>query len=270
MQFSVLMSIYKATLADDLNHCLDSLTAQSLAPDQIVLVRDGPVDSNVEKCIKHHAQYLPLRQLHFPQNRGLGPALRDGLYACDHNFIARVDTDDWSVPERFALQVEYLVNNPSTSVVGGWLKEYYPGADPDGVVRQTPLDHMSIERVARRRNPLNHPTVMFRKSDVLASGNYEPCPLFEDYFLWARMLMSGYHLASLPHVLVETKVDPSFFSRRGGVSYVIKELNLMKKLRNIGFLSPVDTSIFTLSRLPMRLLPLKARQHFYQAFLRHK
>lgn len=270
MPFSVLMSIYAATQADDLHRCLESLAGQSLAPNQIVLVRDGPVDGSVEKYLENHARNLPLRQLQFPQNRGLGLALRDGLQACDYEIVARADSDSWSVPDRFAVQVDYLVNNPSISVIGGWMREYYQeAAGSIGVVRQTPLEHASVERAARRRNPLNHPTVMFRKSHVLGSGNYEPCLLFEDYFLWARMLMKGYHLANLPCVLVETDVNPGYFSRRGGIAYVRKELYLLQKLRNIGFLSLVDTGTFILSRLPIRLLPLAVRQRLYKAFLRN-
>lgn len=264
------MSIYAATRADDLDRCLASLSGQSLAPNQIVLVQDGPVESDVKRCIDNHSQNLPLDHLQFSKNRGLGRTLRDGLLNCDYEFVARVDSDDWSVPERFELQVDFLKKNPSISVIGGWLKEYYPAPDgPIGVVRQTPLEHASIKRAARRRNPLNHPTVMFRKPHVLASGNYEPCQFFEDYFLWARMLMSGYHLANIPHVLVETQVDPGYFSRRGGIAYVRHELYLLQQLKKIGFLSYVDTSIFILSRLPMRLLPLKARQRLYKDFLRN-
>ncbi len=264
------MSIYTATQADDLDRCLESLAGQSLTSDQIVLVHDGPVDSSVEQCIEIHTKNLPLHHVYFPQNRGLGLALRDGLHACHHEFVARVDSDDWSVPDRFALQVDYLLNHPSISVIGGWLKEYYPGnTEPVGIVRQTPLGHVSVERAARRRNPLNHPTVMFRKSHVLSSGNYEPCLFFEDYFLWAKMLLSGYHLANLPHVLVETHIDPGYFSRRGGIPYMRNELYFLNKLKKIDFLSPIDIGIFIFSRLPARLLPLKARRHFYKHFLRN-
>ena len=162
------MSIYAATRADDLDRCLDSLTTQSLVPQQIVLVRDGPVDTTVERCIENHSRNLPLYHLIYSKNRGLGLALRDGLLACDHELVARADSDDWSVPERFALQVDYLSMNPSISVIGGWLKEYYQSTTgPVPVVRQTPLDHGSLKRAGRRRNPINHPTAMFRKSHVV-------------------------------------------------------------------------------------------------------
>jgi len=270
MQFSVLMSIYNATRADDLDRCLTSIAEQSIAPNQIVLVRDGPIHRSVEQCIEIHQNNLPIQQLNFAQNRGLGLALRDGLLACTHELVARVDSDDWSISKRFELQINYLSNNPSVSVVGGWLKEHYQATGaPIDVIRQTPLGHDSIVRFARRRNPLNHPTVMFRKSHVLASGNYETCLLFEDYLLWAQMLVLGYCLANLPTVLVETNVDLSYFSRRGGLSYTKKELYLLRKLKTIGFLSHVDAAIFILSRLPVRLLPLRLRHFLYKIFLRN-
>jgi glycosyltransferase involved in cell wall biosynthesis len=270
LHFSVLMSIYSATRAGDLDRCLESLSVQSALPNEIVLVRDGPVDISVEHCIENYAQFFPFRHLHFPQNRGLGHALRDGLLACDHELVARVDSDDWSVPERFELQIAFLKQNPSISVIGGWLREHYQSsAGLVPVVRQTPVDYRSLKRAARRRNPINHPTVMFRKSHVLESGNYEPCQLFEDYFLWARMLVHGYHLANLPQVLAETKVDAEYFSRRGGTKYVRKELRLLEKLGEIGFFSFLDTSIFILSRLPIRLMPTGTRRRLYKLFLRN-
>jgi hypothetical protein len=159
--------------------------------------------------------------------------------------------------------------NPSISVIGGWMKEYHQSIKGQApVIRQTPLNHETLHRLSKRRNPINHPTVMFRKSHVLASGNYEPCLLFEDYFLWARMMTQGYFIANLPHVLVETEIDSNYFARRGGIPYVIKELHLLKKLRQIDFLSSIDMSIFILTRLPVRLLPLIVRRYLYRAFLR--
>ena len=167
MPFSVLMSIYSATGAVELSSCLKSLTEQHLAPDQIVLVRDGPVHPSVEQCIKKYAAYLPFEHLYFPENRGLGYALRDGLEACENEFVARIDSDDISVPHRFTMQDNYLINNPGISVIGCWMKEYYPQIrENSALVHKTPLEPSAVARCARRRNPLNHPTVMFRKSHV--------------------------------------------------------------------------------------------------------
>ena len=109
---------------------------------------------------------------------------------------------------------------------------------------------------------------MFRKKDVLACDSYESCPLFEDYYLWAKMLVQGYLFANLPKVLVDTEADSDYFRRRGGIAYARNELRLVRKLRQIGFLTPMEASIFILSRLPMRLTPVLMRQHMYKAFLR--
>ena len=263
------MSIYSATQADELNLCLESLTMQELPTNQVVLVRDGPVHPDVEKCIAKFSSRLPFEHLYFSSNRGLGCALHDGLKVCSNELVARVDSDDYSVPERFALQWDYLEENPAISVVGGWMKEHYLIDDVSSVVvRQTPLSPSNVAHTARRRNPVNHPTAMFKKSHVLESGSYQPCLLFEDYFLWARMLMAGYQIANLPQVLVETHVGSEFFARRGGISYLNHELHLLKKFRSIGFISGVNSAVFVLSRLPMRLAPLKLREQLYRALLR--
>ena len=265
------MSIYNATQAPTLDLSLKSLAKQHLAPDQIVLVRDGPVPPKVEQCIEKYMGTLPFKHLHFSQNRGLGAALRDGLGACENELVARVDCDDRSVPERFDLQVKYLASNPSISVIGGWMKEYYPQSQvgkPNTAVRKTPIEPTNVACNARQRNPLNHPTVMFRKAHVVASGSYQPCMLFEDYFLWIRMLVAGYQLANMSHVLVETEVDSKYFTRRGGITYLKHELDLLRKVRKLEFFSLTDEAIFVLSRLPMRLCTPKAREVLYRTLLR--
>ena len=269
MPFSVLISIYSATKASELDKCLKSLIGQKLLPDQVVIVRDGPVHTDVERCIEKHACNLPFQHLQFSVNRGLGWSLHDGLAVCENEFVARVDSDDLSVPYRFDLQYNYLKDNSAISVVGGWMTEHYPlGTSSSSVVRKTPTDAQSIFKYARRRNPVNHPTAMFRKSHVLKCGSYQPCLLFEDYFLWARMLMAGLQIANLPKVLVETQVDLEYFARRGGITYWRHELELLNKLRSIGFLSRIDAGVFIVSRLPMRLSPTTLRKYFYRRLLR--
>jgi hypothetical protein len=154
-------------------------------------------------------------------------------------------------------------------VVGGGLKEHYKvGKNTTSVIRRTPANHIFIRQAAKLRNPMNHPTVMFRKTDVLACNSYEFCPLFEDYYLWAKMLINGYVLSNLPEVLVETEVGSDYFRRRGGITYVRNELRLVRELRKIGFLSPIEASAFILSRLPMRCAPVLLRQHIYRTLLR--
>ena len=135
-------------------------------------------------------------------------------------------------------------------------------------VRQVPVDPKTIISSAKKRNPINHPTVMFRKKVVIACGNYQNCPYFEDYFLWARLLESGCNLANLPVVLVETEIDSAYFERRGGINYIFDEVRLARKLYSIGFFSLIGIVWFLLIRLPVRLTPYTLRSSLYRYLLR--
>ena len=263
------MSIYSATKASDLDKCLTHLTKQTLPADQIVLVWDGEIDSAVESCIDHYTPTLPFQHVRQRQHRGLGPALQDGLNFCRNELIARVDSDDWSVPTRFEQQIMFLQSEPKVSVLGGWLKEWYQHKGvSESAIRTSPLDHDSIKGIAKFRNPINHPTVMFRKSHVLACGNYEKCDFFEDYFLWAKLITHGYILRNLPEVLVETNVDAEYFRRRGGLKYINNEINLIRKLVQIGFFGSFHAGLFFFSRSPFRFAPIAIRKQLYRTLLR--
>ena len=269
MQLSVLMSVYSGTNVGDLTSCLESIKTQTLLPDEIIMVLDGPLSEDTANYINMAMSSLPIKTISFSENRGLGYALRDGLLHCRHELVARVDTDDICLPDRLSKQVNYLYKNPDVALVGSMLKEWYDClGNRTFTVRSVPLDSEKIAIYARRRNPFNHPTVLFRKSAVLASGNYESCLMFEDYFLWARMIKAGFRLANIPEVLVETQADSDYFRRRGGLKYLRYEFHFVKKLVAIGFLSQAERARFLLERLPFRILPKAIRSFLYQCFLR--
>jgi glycosyltransferase involved in cell wall biosynthesis len=212
-----------------------------------------------------------VRQLVFDENRGLGPALADGLVACRHPLVARVDTDDISVVERFALQVEAFRSDPALAVLGGLLAEQYRrGEEECTLVRPAPLEDGEIRRVALYRNPLNHPTVMFRRQVVLDCGNYQPMLWFEDYDLWARLLMAGHRFRNLDRVLVRAEADAAYFQRRGGPHYLGRELDLARRFRQLGFHNHLQSLRFVLTRAGFRLVPLRMRSWLYFHMLRNR
>lgn len=269
MSLSALASVYAGTNSKEFEDCLDSLAAQTLPADEIVLVLDGPIASSVRDCIDRYSAILPIRLLEFTQNRGLGPALHDGLLACTHDLVARVDTDDRSLPARFETQVRFLQRTQTISVVGGMMRELrYIDSKNSSVIRPIPLDHDAICRVAQKRNPVNHPTVIFRKKDIIASGNYGNFRFFEDYELWARVILRGYRLANMDQVLVETTTDSDFFERRRGLFYVHGEIHLARRLYRLRFLSFLKFAQFIILRVPLRLVPVRILRFFYQTILR--
>ena len=269
MGLSVLASIYEGTDSKELSECLDSLEAQTLPADEIVLVLDGPITSSVRACVDRYSAILPIRILEFSQNRGLGPALHDGLLACSHDLIARVDTDDRSLPARFETQVRFLQQTSLVSVVGSMMREQnHKNTKTGSLVRTMPLSHDDISRTARKRNPINHPTVVFRKNDIIASGNYGDYRFFEDYELWARVILSEHRLANIDQILVETETNTRFFARRRGLSYIHHEIRFARRLYETKFLTFRQFIQFMITRIPLRLVPTSIIELFYRTSLR--
>ena len=263
------MSLYSETRAADLHACFRSILDQELPPDELVCVFDGPVNEDCKTEVSNTSDEIPITIVDLPQNVGLGRALAEGIERCRYHVVARMDSDDVCLPDRFGLQVQYLAAHPDVSVVGGVLREnYFRRGSAYSVMRTVPPDHDGIVSTARMRNPVNHPTVMFKKNDVISSGNYQHMPLLEDYYLWVRMLQDGFIFANLPDVLVEAGTDQGFFERRGGGDYFASERRLAREFRRIGFHSRWDSMIFLLSRIVFRFLPVRIRSHYYPQILR--
>ena len=263
------MSIYNQTTADELNDTLTSISNQTLLPSELVVVFDGPVSPMIRQEINNFSSLLPTTIVSFSHNRGLGPALRDGLLKCTQQFVARIDSDDRSIPDRFAIQNDFINMNPTVSVLGGALKELHQIANSrTSAIRRCPILNKNEPLSIRWRNPLNHPTVIFNKTHILEVGNYQSMPYFEDYHLWARLILHGYWITSLAEVLVETDVKPDYYRRRGGYRYLTHEKHFAQEMKAVGYFTSSDYLVFLLSRVGIRLLPNSARSYIYRKMLR--
>ena len=268
-RFSVLASLYIGSKPSDLQRCLESVENQTLAPDQVVIVLDGPVVREIESLIYSFSTRLPIETLGLERNQGLGKALAAGLEICKHELVARVDTDDISLAQRFEMQVAFLLQNSEVAVLGAAMQETYCFKGKT-VSRQRmgAGEQLDVTKLARVRNPLNHPTVMFRKTLVESVGGYVDCPFFEDYYLWARIISANHKIANLSEVLVETEIDESYFSRRGGWEYMRAERQFLIRLRKLGFLKGYHLVFWIVARTPLRILPSGLRKFVYMLFLR--
>ncbi len=268
MKLSVLMSVYDKESPAFLRQCLDSLAIQTLPADEVVIVEDGPLGEQLEATIGEYRKILPIVSLPLPAHVGLGSALRAGLYMCRGEYVARMDTDDVSVPERFSKQVSFLENHRKVDVVGGAIAEFDEDCTAPRSIRLLPATGLSLRRFAKSRTPMNHMTVVFRKASVVAAGGYEPFPGFEDYHLWARMLTLGYRLHNMNDILVYARCGNGMQGRRGGLAYLKREIEFQLYLRKIGLLDAAGSLLNILMRGPIRLAPESFRSLCYSLFLR--
>ena len=268
MKLSVLMSVYAKESATFLRDCLHSLATQTHPAEELVLVEDGPIGDELRHVIEHFRDRLNIRSVLLPSNAGLGEALRQGLEACRGEFVARMDTDDICAPERFERQLQFLEEHPEVDVVGTAIAEFDTDWMAPHSVRRLPARGEELLRIARMRTPLNHQTVIFRRESVMAAGSYQSCQGFEDYHLWARMLVAGAGLYNLPEPLVYARCGNGMQKRRGGWAYMRREIYAQLLMRKIGMITVLDCLRNIIARSPVRLAPSCVRAFFYRAFLR--
>lgn len=260
-QLSVLMSLYIKEKTEYAKACFESLLEQSVKADEWVIVEDGPLTPEMYELIEKYQNENPglIKRVRLEKNQGLGLALRVGVSECKNELIARMDTDDIAKPERFEKQLEEFKKNPDLDICGSNIDEF-EGDISNIVARRTvPSNHEEIIKYQKRRDAFNHMTVMFKKSMVMKAGNYMSCPLMEDTYLWARMIVNGAICKNINQSLVYARVGCEMFERRGGWSYYKKYKAGKKKVLETGFIGTWDYVYTILLQLIVALVPGKIR-----------
>ena len=269
--FSVLLSLYHKENPLALEQCFQSIWKdQTIQPDEIILVLDGPIGEELSQCVQKWQQIIgkSLSVIPLSQNVGLGKALNKGLEHCLNEWIFRMDTDDIAKPDRFEKQLAIFEKYSDIDVVGAWIDEFEDDISEVKSVRKLPELPDDIRQFAKRRNPINHPVVMFRKSAVLAAGGYQHFPLFEDYYLWIRMLMNGAKFYNIQESLLYFRFSPEMFKRRGGWKYMINELHFLQMMRQMHFISFSQFMQNLFVRFSIRLIPNSLRAIIYTKLIR--
>ncbi len=266
--FSVLMSVYikeQACLLDKALHSV--LVEQTVKPSELVLVEDGELTEDLYTVIQKYQKEFSITVIKLPQNGGLGNALNIGLQKCNNEWIARMDSDDISLPRRFEKQLYYIENHPDVDVLGCSLLEFDNDEREIKAIKSCPEN---IDSYIKWRCPINHPTVFFKKSSVLQAGSYQHCLYMEDYHLWIRMYALGMKITSLQEGLYLFKMDVNAQKRRGGRKYLASELEIQSLLLKKHIISLPQYFINIIIRGGARLIPSKIRGLGYNMFLRKK
>lgn len=274
MKYSVLMSVYFKEKPEYLRMAICSMLHQTVRPEEFIIVKDGPLTPELDAVINEYAsRNLGLfTLLENPTNLGLGPALRKGVIASRNELVARMDSDDYAVPNRCEKQLRYFECDAELGMVGSYEAEFIDTIDNVVSIHKEPETDEEIRKYMRRRCAVLHPTVIFRRSEVIRAGNYQETsyyPVYEDYDLFARMIFDAkVKCYNIQECLYYIRTSEDFYERRGGIKYAKTALrfkwHLFKK-RNMSFF---DFCVSGLGQAFVCVLPNKLRKTFYMKVLR--
>lgn len=230
--FSVLISVYYKENPEHFQKAMESILNQELKPNEIILIEDGPLTTELYKKINMFlCKNKNIKLIKLKKNMGLGEALRVGVINCSNELIARMDTDDIARTNRFKEQIEVFKNNYNIDVVGTLMDEF---KEVDGEikilnVKVVPENNEDIIKKLKFSNALNHPTVMFKKSKVLLAGNYdEEFNKLEDYYLWGRMALNNSVFYNIQKSLLYFRITEETSKRRSGLKMFLGDFKLHK------------------------------------------
>lgn len=268
--YSVLMSVYSRERPEYLRQSIQSILSQTVPTNDFVLICDGPLPAGLNRVIEAFSSHSDsvLNVVRLEENHGLAHALNVGLPICKNELVARMDSDDIAFPNRCELQLRKFQENPELTIVGGAIDEFEDSPEKVIAHKHMPESHEELLRYARVRNPFNHPTVMYRKSSVIAVGGYPNNLLHEDYALWGNLLMSGAKGCNLPNTLCFMRVGNGMYRRRGGFRYLRQAVKLRWQLYRRGLYTFPSFIGVTFVLTIVCLLPNPIRKRVYRSFLR--
>jgi glycosyltransferase involved in cell wall biosynthesis len=268
-KYSVLMTVYTKDNPEYFSLALDSMIQQSYPSDEIVLVKDGPITQELQKVIDDHiAIGAPIVQVQLPKNVGIGLALNEGIKAVKNELMARMDSDDYSLPKRCELQVKEFEKNPALDIVGCPVLEFVGTVDNIVGERKVPLTNEEIYKFARKRDPFNHPTVMYRKSAVVKAGCYSDYRKNQDTDLWIKMLSNHATCMNLAEPVFRFRFDEGTYKRRKSWLNTKILIKIRYRAWRTGFNSLGEFLTVAVAQLGMYILPTAIQKWIYKKFLR--
>lgn len=264
-KYSVLMSLYKKENPEYLRLAIDSMLNQTVAPDEIVLVEDGPLTDELYAVLD---EYPMLHRVKNETNLGLGLALNVGLKECRNELVARMDTDDCSKPDRCEKQLQRFLEKPHLAIVGSHIDEFI--GDTSNVISQriVPTTSEEIYKFAKKRSAFNHPAVMYSKTAVLENNGYADLKRNQDVDLFGRMLFNGYKAENIDEALLWFRSSDELAKRRKSWQNTWSYIATIRNFWKMGYSSFTDYAIVGIAQTGMYLMPIKLQNYIYKNFLR--
>lgn len=271
-EYSVLMSVYYKENAKWFEESIQSMFMQTIQPKEFVLVEDGKLTEELENVVKKYKKKYPkiMKVVKLDENVGLGPALQRGVKECSCEYIARMDSDDYSVPNRIEKEFEIFEKDSTIGMVGSNVSEFIDNIQNVICNVVLPEKNEDIIKFSKKRNPFRHPSIMFKKSEVIKAGNYREYYLCEDYDMWLRMIRNNCKCYNIQENLVYMRISDDFYKRRGGIKY-LKSINKFKKEQmTLGYFTKMEYLKSIIPHAIVCLMPNFMRDFIYRKFLRKR
>ena len=265
MEYSVLMTVYKKDSPEFFIQSVSSMLNQSAKTNDFVLVCDGELTDELEQAIKtaFSGNEGILNLVRLPQNVGLGQALHDGLPLCKNEWVARMDDDDIAHPDRCEIELTYIEDHPDITILGSYVNEFEDDPKHPIRVKEVPTDQTVILHFAKRRNPFNHSTLMIKRDDIIAAGNYSTMRTNQDVDTWVRVLNKGYKGANIPQPLVDFRFDKNTYERRKEWKNIKLMIDVWRSFWKQRYCSFSDYVYVVFMQLAVYIMPGKLLQWAY-------
>ena len=269
-EYSVLMSVYHKERPEYLKQAIESIQVQSLSTNDFVLVCDGPLNDELDAVIQTKQLEMGenLNVVRLAKNGGLGNALNEGIKHCKNELVARMDSDDIAYPDRCEKQIAVFNTHSEVSICSGIVEEFTTDPNTVDTRRVPPETNAEIIEFAKKRNPFNHPCVMYKKSAVKAVGSYQDFYLLEDYYFWLRILMAGYQGYNIQEPLLHMRAGSDMYKRRAGWKYAKTQAKLFKFMKQQGFIGNGQYIKSCVIRSGSALAPNWLRKFMFERVLR--
>lgn len=259
-----IMSVYSGDRPDWLREAIESMLNQTVPAEQVHLCicADGPLTPELDECLAEYEGRIH-RLIRNPVNRGLAFSLNELIDALDDEaFVLRMDADDLCMPDRVAVQVDYMEKNPDILMCGSSIQEFRDRTENQGLLRTYPSEPKAMARYILKANPFAHSTVCFRREFFERVGKYNTdFPLRQDIELWFRAVLREIPMANLRAPVLFFRVSDEMVQRRNLSVGLIEFRIFMKGIYQLKGVHPA--MVWPLLRLLIRVLPAKVTGWIY-------
>lgn len=270
--YSVLMSVYCKENPRYFNTSIKSMLCQTVKPEQFVIVEDGSLPDELEKVIIKYKNKFPelFSVVKLEKNSGLAIALDCGLKECRNELVARMDSDDISLKNRCEKQLEKFMENKTLALLGCNIAEFCDDPHVVTSLRNVPPDYKTICKQIKRRDPFNHPTVMFKKSEVIRCGGYGELRRRQDFDLFSRMINMGCYAENINEPLVLFRSNKDNYLRRKSKESCDSYIKVVKLNYQRGYCSILDLLYIIIAEKILQFMPMPVMIFVSDHLLRKK